>query len=241
MASERETKSFLAGLCKQAKRYGDMAKYMKEVAKCGGELSMDERSLLTVAFNNIVRTRRESWRRIASIEQESKGSEKHVITICEYRQKIETELGNVCEDVLDVLDELLIHQPESGESKVLYNKMKGDYHRYLAEFASGEKRKVAAAAAEEAYKTATDVAQTELTLTHPLRLALALNVSVFYHEILNFPDHAYHLAKQAIWGATAALASLPEDSYRNSAHIIQLLRDNLTLWGQLDNYGRLAL
>ena len=119
-------------------------------------------------------TRRASWRIISSIEQkeESKGSDKHVGTIRDYRQKIETELERVCQDVLDVLDESLIPKAESGESKVFYHKMyvepaefslrphyslvsyyrKGDYHRYLAEFASGEKRKVAATAAHEAYK-----------------------------------------------------------------------------------------
>lgn len=136
---------------------------------------MDERNLLSVAYKNVVGTRRASWRIISSIEQkeESKGTDKHVGTIRDYRQKIETELERVCQDVLDVLDESLIPKAESGESKVFYHKMlvkdlhasirpdqtfltgvfrKGDYHRYLAEFASGEKRKVAATAAHEAYK-----------------------------------------------------------------------------------------
>jgi 14-3-3 protein epsilon len=112
--------------------------------------------------------------------------------------------------------------------------MKGDYHRYLAEFASGEKRKVAATAAHEAYKTATDVAQTELTPTHPIRLGLALNFSVFYYEILNSPDRACHLAKQAFDDAIAELDSLSEESYRDSTLIMQLLRDNLTLWTSSD-------
>lgn len=135
-------------------------------------MSVDERNLLSVAYKNVVGTRRASWRIISSIEQkeESKGSDKHVATIREYRQKIETELEKVCQDVLDVLDQALIPKAESGESKVFYHKMwvfyralmemieannryrKGDYHRYLAEFASGEKRKVAATAAHEAYK-----------------------------------------------------------------------------------------
>jgi 14-3-3 protein epsilon len=213
-----------------------MVTYMKEVAKIGGELTVDERNLLSVAYKNVVGTRRASWRIISSIEQkeESKGSEKHVGTIREYRQKIETELEKVCQDVLDVLDESLIPKAESGESKVFYHKMKGDYHRYLAEFASGEKRKVAATAAHEAYKTATDVAQTELTPTHPIRLGLALNFSVFYYEILNSPDRACHLAKQAFDDAIAELDSLSEESYRDSTLIMQLLRDNLTLWTSSD-------
>ena len=102
-----------------------MVEYMKEVAKLGGELTVDERNLLSVAYKNVVGTRRASWRIISSIEQkeESKGSDKHVGTIKEYRSKIETELEKVCQDVLDVLDESLIPNAASGESKVFYHKM----------------------------------------------------------------------------------------------------------------------
>ncbi|KJZ76560.1 14-3-3 protein-like protein [Hirsutella minnesotensis 3608] len=237
MATERESKTFLARLCEQAERYDEMVTYMKEVAKLGGELTVDERNLLSVAYKNVVGTRRASWRIISSIEQkeESKGSEKHVSTIKEYRNKIEKELEQVCQDVLDVLDESLIPNAATGESKVFYHKMKGDYHRYLAEFASGEKRKLAATAAHEAYKNATDVAQTDLTPTHPIRLGLALNFSVFYYEILNSPDRACHLAKQAFDDAIAELDSLSEESYRDSTLIMQLLRDNLTLWTSSDS------
>jgi len=237
MASERESKTFLARLCEQAERYDEMVNYMKEVAKLGGELTVDERNLLSVAYKNVVGTRRASWRIISSIEQkeETKGTDKHVSTIKEYRLKIEQELEKVCEDVLNVLDEALIPNAATGESKVFYHKMKGDYHRYLAEFASGEKRKGAATAAHEAYKSATDVAQTELTPTHPIRLGLALNFSVFYYEILNSPDRACHLAKQAFDDAIAELDSLSEESYRDSTLIMQLLRDNLTLWTSSDN------
>ncbi|KXH63766.1 14-3-3 family protein [Colletotrichum orchidophilum] len=237
MSGDRESKTFLARLCEQAERYDEMVGYMKEVAKLGGELSVDERNLLSVAYKNVVGTRRASWRIISSIEQkeESKGTDKHVGTIREYRTKIELELEQVCQDVLDVLDDSLIPNAQTGESKVFYHKMKGDYHRYLAEFASGEKRKGAATAAHDAYKSATDVAQTELTPTHPIRLGLALNFSVFYYEILNSPDRACHLAKQAFDDAIAELDSLSEESYRDSTLIMQLLRDNLTLWTSSDS------
>jgi 14-3-3 protein epsilon len=84
-------------------------------------LTVDERNLLSVAYKNVVGTRRI----ISSIEQkeESKGTEKHVGTIRDYRQKIETELEKVCQDVLNVLDDSLIPKAESGESKVFYHKM----------------------------------------------------------------------------------------------------------------------
>lgn len=87
---------------------------------------------------------------------------------------------------------------------------KGDYHRYLAEFAIGDKRKDSADKSLDAYKAATEVAQTELPPTHPIRLGLALNFSVFYYEILNAPDQACHLAKQAFDDAIAGTSNKKE-------------------------------
>lgn len=104
---------------------------------------------------------------------------------------------------------------------------KGDYHRYLAEFAIADKRDASANKSLEAYKSATEVAANDLAPTHPIRLGLALNFSVFYYEILNSPDQACHLAKQAFDDAIAELDTLSEESYKDSTLIMQLLRDNL--------------
>ena len=91
---------------------------------------------------------------------------------------------------------------------------KGDYHRYLAEFALGDKRKISADKSLEAYKAATEVATTDLAPTHPIRLGLALNFSVFYYEILNSPDQACHLAKQAFDDAIAGKRLLKQKKSR---------------------------
>src|ERR1700749_828572 len=112
------------------------------------------------------------------------------------------------------------------------NHRKGDYHRYLAEFALGDERKSSADKSLDAYKAATEVAKTGLAPTHPIRLGLALNFSVFYYEILNSPDQACHLAKQAFDDAIAELDTLSEESYKESTLIMQLLRDNLVSHGR---------
>lgn len=115
---------------------------MKAVAALQVELTVEERNLLSVAYKNVVGSRRASWRIVTSIEQkeESKGNEAHVKLIKGYRTKIETELANICLDVLAVLDKYLIPAANSQESKVFYYKMRGDYYRYLAEFKAPEDR-----------------------------------------------------------------------------------------------------
>lgn len=68
--------------------------------------------------------------------------------------------------------------------------------RYLAEFQSSEARKTSASDALEAYTKASEAADSDLPPTHPIRLGLALNFSVFYYEILNSPERACKLAKE---------------------------------------------
>jgi 14-3-3 protein beta/theta/zeta len=96
----------------------------------------------------------------------------------------------------NLLDAHLIPKASNAESKVFYLKMKGDYFRYLAEVASGEDRAKIVQDSQAAYQAAFDVSKSEMTPTHPIRLGLALNFSVFYYEILNSPDRACQLAKQ---------------------------------------------
>merc|ERR1712007_130655 len=123
-----------------------------------------------------------------------------------------------------------IAKASNAESKVFYLKMKGDYYRYLAEVALGDAKAVATDDSKKSYQEAFDIAKSKMQPTHPIRLGLALNFSVFYYEILNSPDRACHLAKQAFDDAIAELDTLNEDSYKDSTLIMQLLRDNLTLW-----------
>ncbi|XP_029777469.1 14-3-3 protein eta [Suricata suricatta] len=205
-----------------------------KVTELNEPLSNEDRNLLSVAYKNVVGARRSSWRVISSIEQKTMadGNEKKLEKVKAYREKIEKELETVCNDVLALLDKFLIKNCNDFqyESKVFYLKMKGDYYRYLAEVASGEKKNSVVEASEAAYKEAFEISKEHMQPTHPIRLGLALNFSVFYYEIQNAPEQACLLAKQAFDDAIAELDTLNEDSYKDSTLIMQLLRDNLTLW-----------
>merc|ERR1711971_784702 len=185
-------------------------------------------NLLSVAYKNVIGSRRASWRVVSSIEQ--KGDADKMSIIKDYKAKIEQELVEIRDDILSIIEDNLIPNSTSEEAKVFYYKMKGDYHRYLAEFQSAEVLKASASSALDSYQAASGVASADLPPTHPIRLGLALNFSVFYYEILNSPDRACHIAKQAFDDAIAELDTLSEESYKDSTLIMQLLRDNLTLW-----------
>lgn len=202
---------------------------------------IEERNLLSVGYKNVIGARRASWRILSSIEdkERSKQNEQNSVSIKAYRGRVEKELSDICREILSILDEHLIVAHASDESKVFYHKMKGDYYRYLAEFLVAEQRNEVVANAEAAYAEATVVAcangeengdASGLPPTHPIRLGLALNYSVFHFEIQNKPQEACALAKRAFDDAIAELDTLSEESYKDSTLIMQLLRDNLTLW-----------
>ncbi|KAI6697246.1 hypothetical protein NL676_017365 [Syzygium grande] len=130
----------------------------------------------------------------------------------EGQKKVESELSSICSDIMVVLDEHVIPSASDSESKVFYYKMKGDYYRYLAEFKTGDQKKEVAEQSMKVYEMATSIAESDLPL------------------YTSHPPWACHIAKQAFDDAIAELDNLNEESYKDSTLIMQLLRDNLTLW-----------
>eukprot|EP01121_Diplochlamys_sp_Union-15-3_P014041 TRINITY_DN443_c0_g2_i2.p1 TRINITY_DN443_c0_g2~~TRINITY_DN443_c0_g2_i2.p1 ORF type:complete len:260 (-),score=55.99 TRINITY_DN443_c0_g2_i2:105-848(-) len=230
---ERETYVYTAKLAEQAERYQEMVDAVKHVAQLGAELSVDERNLFSVAYKNVIGSRRAAWRIISSIEAkevERNESEAKIKKVKQYKEKVEAELNDICNDILSVLDNHLIPKASSSEPKIFYLKMKGDYLRYMAEFSTGDARKSAADKALAAYTQALEVAKSDMLATNPIRLGLALNFSVFHYEIMNAHDDACKLAKQAFDDAISDLDKLSDDSYKETTLILQLIRENLSLW-----------
>ncbi|KAH8118782.1 14-3-3 protein [Phellopilus nigrolimitatus] len=208
---------YLAKVAESAERYAEMLEYVKGiVAFANARLTVEERSLLSVAYKNQTGGPKTSKHELYLVQKE--------------RAKIESEIGDVCQDVLQLLTTTLIPAARPGDETVFYYKMKGDYYRYLAELARDDVRREYATSSLDAYKLAYKLALGTLEATHPTRLGLALNFAVYYRDVLNSPERACHLAKHAFDEAVAMLDQMPEATYRDSLLILQLLRDDLMLW-----------
>jgi 14-3-3 protein epsilon len=114
--------------------------------------------------------------------------------------------------------------------------MKGDYFRYIGEFAQGAYRNQSAKNAQESYQSALTLAENTLDSAHPNRIGLALNYSVFNYEILNQQNEAIKIAQKAFDEGISNLGSLSdEQAYKDSKFILNLIQDNISLW-TLDQY-----
>jgi len=218
-----------ARVAEVTERYNDMCDLLRKLVKmrCDKKemLSVDERNLLSVAYKNVVGTKRQSWR---ILSQGQLDMEKELVD--KYRVIVEEELEAVCNEVLGLLVETTKVSRESEDRKedlVFYLKMSGDYNRYLSEFRTDG---TFCETAEKFYKEAMDIAEDTLPETHPTRLGLALNFSVCCYEILDQKEEACNIAKKAFDSAIEKLDMLNDSSYKDSTLIMQLLRDNLTLW-----------
>ncbi|XP_003387313.1 PREDICTED: 14-3-3 protein gamma-like [Amphimedon queenslandica] len=233
MSEEADVLLSKAKLAEQSERYEDMVQFMKEFVELKKRIAPEERNLLSVAFKNVVGARRSSWRVVSSIIAKTNDEGKSKLAEA-YKSKIEKELDETCHEVLKLLDEKLIKQAEeeedAKEEAVFYLKMKGDYYRYLSEVKTGDDKEKVVENADNAYKKASELAAEKLPTTNPIRLGLALNYSVFHYEIKQSCKEACDLAKKAFDDSIAELDQLQDDTYKDSTLIMQLLRDNLTLW-----------
>jgi len=244
----------LARLAEAAERYSDMAFRMKQIVEqkianipdpdakpAEKTLDVEPRNLFSVAYKNVIGAVRSSWRTITSGQFSDVDPE----ALEMYKVAIEKKMKAICLEVLALLgsgsdqsgllgvwDNLKVSDTKDAEARIFYMKMRGDYYRYLSEFDPQQDYKDGA---KGAYQNAMDLAENSLPETHPTRLGLALNFSVCHYEILKEPEKACALAKKAFDAAIEKLDTLNDASYKDSTLIMQLLRDNLTLWTSENN------
>ena len=144
-ANTREEQLYMAKITEQTERFEDMLDAMNKVVAANPDLTVEERNLLSVAYKNTIGSRRTAWRALSSIEkkEEQKGS-KNLGLLRSYKAKIEGELNRYCNEILNLIDSQLLPKASNAEAQVFYFKMKGDYYRYIAEYAVADKRNAAA-------------------------------------------------------------------------------------------------
>ena len=231
----------LVKIAEQCKRFDDMAKYMKQLIQVKkSTLTPEERNLFSVAYKNVVGARLSAYRIISSMIAKQSTMGANTTLAKAYRKEIVAEQKALCDEVVESGSGLSgrIVEDAGVEDKVFYRTMEGDHYRYGVEVAEGEEqRNTWVLKANGAYQEGYDVARETLPGTHPIRLGLALNYSVFDYEVMNDINMASKLAKDAFDHAIAGLNTLKGGSYKDSILIImKQLRDNLTLWTNNLNY-----
>ena len=218
----------MARVAEQAERFDDMVDFLRPLLKeKGGDFSVEERNLLSVGFKNLIGGKRTAIRTISAIEQNPK-YQKFGGALGNYKKKIEGELQKNCQDIIDMIKQDGM-KTSDAEGRAFFLKMIGDYYRYMAESAQGDVLSKARDGALQNYKEAETAGQ-GLHACNPIKLGLALNFSVFHYEVMKNHKVACDLADQALQDALDKIDELEEDDFRDAKSIIELLKENLTLW-----------
>ena len=224
-----EKKIFMARVADQAERYEDMVQFLEEIIKDSSEdVSMDVRNLLSVGFKNLISAQRSAWKTVQAIEQNKKYQD-YSSSCAEYRNKISDELAGNCDKIIKIVNDYALPKAGDDEAKVFYLKMIGDYYRYTAETAQGDKLAEVTENALKYYDQATQAAAA-LKPYNSTRLGLALNFSVFHYELKNDSSKACVIAEEALNGARDGIDNMDNEEARDALSIIELLKENLDLW-----------
>jgi len=225
-----EEKIFLARVAEQAERFEDMVDFLSQAiaAKSGEDFTVDERNLLSVGFKNLIGSQRGAIRTIGAIEQNPKYT-KFGDALQVYKRKIEAELYDQCIKIVTTVKDSCLKLAQDEESKAFFQKMIGDYYRYVAESAKGDQLEKVKTGALEGYEAARKHSD-NLNACNPIRLGLALNFSVFQYEVMNNHKNACELGEKALSEALEKIDDVDEETFRDAKSIIELLKENLSLW-----------
>ena len=229
-----EKNIYMAILAQQCKRYEEMFKYMEDLfIQRGKDFSQKERELLTYGYISFIQSKRKSLHMVMAYETKEKKNEKSQFLsyIRDYRKNLESELTLSCQKIILILDSLLIKKAETNEAKIYYKKLKGDFNRYIAEYAKDELREKVLKDGLQAYQEAINLSK-DMNIMNELILGLILNFSLFYFEVINERKNAIKLAEDCIKRVNKELENFDESDAKNQIimSLINLIKENLENW-----------
>lgn len=131
--------------------------------------------------------------------------------------------------IVNIVKDKCLTLASDDESLAFFQKMIGDYYRYIAESAPEDKLDEVKQGALRGYEQA-DLKSQNLNACNPIRLGLALNFSVFQYEVMNSHKKACELGEKALTEALEKIDDVDEETFRDAKSIIELLKENLSLW-----------
>lgn len=214
----------------EAKRYNDSILFFTELIRYNPRLSKTQRELLSSAYKHSISSARNSLHIIEDeiIAYEKKGDLDVVKQLDDIQKSLKDEITKGCNSFLQLIDSTLLPVTSEAQTIVFYHKLKGDYYRYMAELSADDD--LNSGRARASYEMAMKSVGDEMKMADPIYLGLILNFCVFQYEILGMKDEAIDRADVSFNEATRYLEELDEQEYTEATMILQLLRDNISMW-----------
>jgi len=229
---------YRAKFAERASRYEDLRIYSSQLARTDSEISLDERDLFYNSYRKLISSLRNAWNPVYVLEEKEKHKVEtwRVLVLKEYREKLEAEMRDLCNEAIDIIDTYRLKNCCNIEERVFYLKMKGDCYRYLAEIENKTEQYATidsnATKSFEAYETASELALNVLKPANPVRLVVALNLAVLFYDVFHSSGRAINLAKIAMEEGKAGLEDLNSTEKAESTIILKLLDENITHWSK---------
>lgn len=230
--TDRNEFILMAKLYENTEKFQLMFENINKFVALGPSLNKDERIILNNGYKNIITNQRRAWRELIKTETkelQSGNNNNKSEYAKELRVEVENEILLAADKVLEMVDKYLLPNASDVESRVFFYKMKADFLRYKAEVKLGEEYITCYKESADAYAEGQKIAE-PLPISNTVKLGLALNYSVLMYEVVLNKESAIKLAKVAYDEAMKIIDDLDKTKGKETILLIQLLKENLSLW-----------
>lgn len=232
MTQEEADLCFFARLNHELLRGPEAIKCIDELAEIRPNFTEDEYKLFFVIMKDIIDPFRNTIRTLLMFYQ-NEIEENHIDRanlIQQEQNVVYSDLQEVCNHSLDLIDKVLLPSAESQEGTAFLNKMKGDILRYLIESCPETDVTKLVNQAKESYDQAIGICENELHPCNLNRLGTIMNAAVFKYKHLSMTEEAIEMLQSALRESETTINDLSENERAEAEATLSMMKTNLVVW-----------